>query len=567
MVCRATMLTLLAGILVFSIANVADTAEVSVTAELPRVLLIGDSISIGYTEPVRARLEATAEVHALPIAAKTTTRGLAEIDRHLGKMRWDVIHFNWGLNDLEHAGSGKPRVPLELYEKNLRQLVNRLKRTSAVLVWASTTPVPEGSRTRTAGDAVRYNAVATEVMRARNIPINDLHAFALARLAAIQKKADVHFTEAGSALLAEEVARHVRLALAQVPYRSKDDSSPQSHLQRIDIGRRKQLLVDDYVVAERDGVTREVGQATKYGIVMKPTLPTDFQTGKVHDGPDGSADYSFGESAFCWFFSPHWDPGKKIFRLWYEGSKRPGSGLAYAESRDGTKWTKPLISKDGKSNLVNFDAPVPILRDKKSVDLRKSGIGGTTVTIDPNLPYGSREKYKLAFYPNRGGQDGTTRLGYSADGINWSFYNKGLPVTGRAADFNNQVRWDPLRKRYLLLCREDYAAGGGLRELRGVRIMEHAQNNDLMNHPTAWRTLTKFVLGRSGQDRDSRYPLATASDPHLSSVVLRRGVFCFDGCAGGDQHARARGKAGLHAAPRTGRVGVLRGAVAQCDPL
>jgi len=262
----------------------------------------------------------------------------------------------------------------------------------------------------------------------------------------------------------------------------------------VNVGLQKQLFVDDHVVSERRNVTREAGIATKYGVVMKPTLPTDFQTGKVHEGPDGGAGYEFGESAFCWFISPHWDSHRKMFRLWYMASKRPGSGLAYAESKDGYKWTKPLISTDGKSNLVNFDAPVPVLRARKSIDVRKTGIGGTSVSIDPSLPYGSPEKFKVAFFPNVGGNDCRTRLGYSADGINWSLYNKGLPVTGRAADFNNQVRWDPINKRYLLICREDYAAGGGVGELRGVRIMAHEKNNDLINHPTAWKTLTKFVL-------------------------------------------------------------------------
>jgi len=263
----------------------------------------------------------------------------------------------------------------------------------------------------------------------------------------------------------------------------------------VPVGLQKQLMVDDYVIAEKQNVTREAGRATKHGVVMKPTLPTDFQTGKVHDGPDGGAGYSFGESCFCWFFSPHWDPGKKMFRLWYMASKRPGSGLAYAESHDGINWTKPLISKDGKSNLVNWNSPLPILRrNEKTFDLFDIGLDGVTVTIDPSLPYGSPEKYKVAFYPNIGGNDCRTRLGYSADGINWSFYNKGFPVTGRAADFSNQIFWDPIRKRYLLLCRQDYAAGGGLGELRGVRIMEHEKNNDLKNHPAAWKTLTTFVL-------------------------------------------------------------------------
>jgi hypothetical protein len=248
------------------------------------------------------------------------------------------------------------------------------------------------------------------------------------------------------------------------------------------IGLRKQLFVDDYVIAEMRGITREAGRAKKYGVVLKPSLPTDFQTGEVHDGPDGGAGYEFGESAFCWFISPHWDAGKKMFRLWYMASKRPGSGLAYAESKDGMIWTKPLVSRNGKSNLVIVNPG--------------GGLDGINVSIDSSLPLGHAEKYKAAYFSYGGeGNHGTmTRLDYSADGITWKSYNNGKPVTGRAADFSNQIVWDENRKCYLLLCREDYGAGGGVGELRGVRIMAHNKDNDLINHPSAWKTLTKFIL-------------------------------------------------------------------------
>ena len=283
------------------------------------------------------------------------------------------------------------------------------------------------------------------------------------------------------------------LALNTAPVPGGEPQEPGDKATR-EVGLRKQLFVDDFIIESKENVTREAAQATKHGVVLKPTLPTDFQTGKVHEGPDGGAGYEFGESAFCWFFSPHWDSSRKMFRLWYMASKRPGSALAYAESKDGVHWTKPLVSKDGQSNLVNWEAGVPILREKRSRGLVEIGLDGVTVSIDPAVPWGHAEKYKVAFYPNRGGQDCRTRLGYSADGINWRFYNKGLPVTGRAADFSNQIFWDPPNKRYLLICREDFAAGGGLGELRGVRIMEHTGGNDLLRHPTAWKTLTKFVL-------------------------------------------------------------------------
>ncbi len=70
-------------------------ATVEDDPRLPRVLLIGDSISIGYTVPVRKLLAGKANVHRIPTNGGPTTRGLEQIDKWLGKKPWDVIHFNW----------------------------------------------------------------------------------------------------------------------------------------------------------------------------------------------------------------------------------------------------------------------------------------------------------------------------------------------------------------------------------------------------------------------------------------------------------------------------------------
>lgn len=107
-------------------------AKVVDNPDLPRVLLIGDSISIGYTVPVRKKLEGEANVHRIPTNGGPTTRGLAQIDAWLGDGHWDVIHFNWGLHDLKYMDEkgrlvdvtkGKQQVPLAEYEENLRKLV------------------------------------------------------------------------------------------------------------------------------------------------------------------------------------------------------------------------------------------------------------------------------------------------------------------------------------------------------------------------------------------------------------------------------------------------------------
>ena len=193
-----------------------------VPASPARVLIIGDSISIGYFEPTKALLGEKADVYHNPGNAQHTAHGLAQLDAWLGETPWDVIHFNHGLHDLKYADErgrlvtvteGKQQIPIDEYARNLEALTVRLKQTGAALIFATTTPVPEGARGRVKGDEVHYNKVAREIMTRHKVPVNDLYSFALARLDAIQQPKNVHFTEEGSQQLAEQVARHIGLAI------------------------------------------------------------------------------------------------------------------------------------------------------------------------------------------------------------------------------------------------------------------------------------------------------------------------------------------------------------------
>jgi acyl-CoA thioesterase-1 len=189
-----------------------------------QVLIIGDSISIGYFEPAKDLLADVAEVCHNVGNAQHTAHGLAHLDEWLGETRWDVIHFNHGLHDLKYVdeqgrrvdpSAGKQQIPIDDYRRNLDELARRLKKTRAKLIFATTTPVPEGASGRVPGDSKRYNAVALAVMKKHRVPVNDLYTFALDRVDAIQRPRDVHFTREGSRLLGEEVARHVREALEE----------------------------------------------------------------------------------------------------------------------------------------------------------------------------------------------------------------------------------------------------------------------------------------------------------------------------------------------------------------
>jgi lysophospholipase L1-like esterase len=181
---------------------------------LPRVLLIGDSISIGYTVPVQKALLGKANVHRIPENGGPTTHGLKQIDSWLGEGHWDVIHFNWGLHDLKQI-EGKHQTPIEEYEKNLRTLVERLKKTGATLIWCSTTPVPPKVKSpmRATDDVTAYNAVAKKVMDENGIVIDDLFTFASPKLKDIQLPENVHYTESGYEALASQVADSIAKAL------------------------------------------------------------------------------------------------------------------------------------------------------------------------------------------------------------------------------------------------------------------------------------------------------------------------------------------------------------------
>ena len=191
---------------------------------LPRVLLIGDSISIGYTLAVRKELDGVANVHRIPANGGPTTNGLKGIDNWLGEGKWDVIHFNWGLHDLKYIDDkgalvapdqGHQQIPLAEYEKNLDELVTRLQKTGAKLIWCSTTPVPEGAQGRNPGDELKYNEAAARVAQKHQVATDDLYSFAKERLADIQTPANVHFSPKGSEVLAGQVAKTIREALGK----------------------------------------------------------------------------------------------------------------------------------------------------------------------------------------------------------------------------------------------------------------------------------------------------------------------------------------------------------------
>jgi acyl-CoA thioesterase-1 len=194
--------------------------------KLPRVLLIGDSISIGYTVPVRKYLAGKATVHRPPDNCQHTGYGLEKLGGWLGEGKWNVIHFNWGIWDTHYldvtsgelVGSNiemtRPRESIRIrhdldhYRANLEQLVGELKQTGGRLIWASSTPIlfRTGERFK---DLERYNAVAASVMKKNNIAIDDLYALSLPNATTWQSDDRCHFAPMGNEKLGQAVGEAI----------------------------------------------------------------------------------------------------------------------------------------------------------------------------------------------------------------------------------------------------------------------------------------------------------------------------------------------------------------------
>tara|TARA_R100001132_G_C3275431_1_gene98501 strand:+ start:8222 stop:9130 length:909 start_codon:yes stop_codon:yes gene_type:complete len=177
--------------------------------KLPRVLLIGDSVSRGYTLATRNALAGKANVHRAPANCGPTATALKQLDVWLGDGNWDVIHFNFGIHDR--------RTPTADYAARLETLVKRLQKTGAKLIWASTTPVPsdwkEGPSIKTAIE--ERNQIAERVMKKQGVAIDDLFTFITPHQAEAQNPKDVHFNEQGYELLGSQVAKSISQTLEQ----------------------------------------------------------------------------------------------------------------------------------------------------------------------------------------------------------------------------------------------------------------------------------------------------------------------------------------------------------------
>jgi len=183
------------------------------------VILIGDSIRMGYQDTVRRELGGYAEIWAPKENGGNSRNVLAHLEEWAIPRSPDLVHINCGLHDLRRQfGATDCSVPSGEYEMNLRQILGWLRsQTRATVSWAATTPVNERWHHERKGfdrfeaDVDRYNTVALRVAREFEVPVNDLFTVGQeAAQAGFLSPDGVHFLPEGYARLGEAVAQCIK---------------------------------------------------------------------------------------------------------------------------------------------------------------------------------------------------------------------------------------------------------------------------------------------------------------------------------------------------------------------
>ena len=145
----------------------------------PQLLVIGDSISIGYSPQLFAALPQYESQH-IPINGGPASKGFECVHDWLGnRSTWSLILFNFGLHSLDRPATAETET-LANYTAEVRYIATLLKQRAKRVVWVDTTPVPlhvtEGPPRHNA-DVLRFNAAAAGVMTSLQIDTRSGHRF------------------------------------------------------------------------------------------------------------------------------------------------------------------------------------------------------------------------------------------------------------------------------------------------------------------------------------------------------------------------------------------------------
>ena len=178
--------------------------------DLPRVLIIGDSIVSRYASAVNGAIKGKAYLSVMATSKAVGDPALLEeIKTILSQYKFAVVHFNIGLHGFEPVA----------YKKGFPEMIDTIRKNApgAKLIWGTTTPCKSEGVT---ANVRKSNEIAAEFVTKENIAVDDLFAFAMSNADKPDVMWDgggVHFTEAGAALQGKQVAQSILALLSAKP--------------------------------------------------------------------------------------------------------------------------------------------------------------------------------------------------------------------------------------------------------------------------------------------------------------------------------------------------------------
>ncbi|NLB41400.1 MAG: hypothetical protein GX815_03935 [Clostridiales bacterium] len=190
---------------------------------MKNVILLGDSIRIGYCNYVKEELKDIAEVVFPDDNSRFTQYTFVNLFSWLALVDnpedIDVIHWNNGLWDVVHFnGDNLPLNTTEEYANTLRRICRKMKEKApnAKIIFATMTPINEdwiqGPNYRIQNEVIKYNGIASDVMKEQGIEVNDL--FKLLDKQPVSYFIDqCHLKPEGYQLVARQVSSVIKKAL------------------------------------------------------------------------------------------------------------------------------------------------------------------------------------------------------------------------------------------------------------------------------------------------------------------------------------------------------------------
>ena len=185
---------------------------------MKKIILLGDSIRMGYDKYVKMALEGEAEVFSPTENCRFTQYMLRFLhkwvaDSGFGKDT-DLVHFNVGLWDVIQIMYDEPITPIDVYEQYLHRICKRIRECcpKAKVIFATSTPIHQANYESVKHEFWRsnetikaYNAVAVKVMKEHGIEVNDLYALMEGAPDHYFSDRTHYYTKDGTRLLTEQV--------------------------------------------------------------------------------------------------------------------------------------------------------------------------------------------------------------------------------------------------------------------------------------------------------------------------------------------------------------------------